>query len=78
MIKFIDFCEVWSLPESIARVAIIVGDPHCHTLGIDSKRLWMCSWAKQLPHVANVDLVWQPGCNLSQSLSNHGSHVFYR
>ncbi|GFU60626.1 uncharacterized protein TNCV_1730331 [Trichonephila clavipes] len=33
---------------------------------------------KQLPHVAKVDLVWQLGCNLDQSLSNHGPHVFYR
>ncbi|GFY02340.1 hypothetical protein TNCV_3502221 [Trichonephila clavipes] len=31
MIKFIDFCEVWFLPESVARVAAIVGDHHCHT-----------------------------------------------
>ncbi|GFY05238.1 hypothetical protein TNCV_2206841 [Trichonephila clavipes] len=30
-IKFIDFCEVWFLPESVARVAAIVGDHHCHT-----------------------------------------------
>ncbi|GFT22497.1 uncharacterized protein TNCV_3274581 [Trichonephila clavipes] len=30
---------------------------------------------KQLPHVAKVDLVW---CNLGQSLSNYGPHVFYR
>ncbi|GFY17520.1 hypothetical protein TNCV_3518751 [Trichonephila clavipes] len=29
MIKFIDFCEVWFLPESVARVAAIVGDPRC-------------------------------------------------
>ncbi|GFW93184.1 uncharacterized protein TNCV_3333441 [Trichonephila clavipes] len=33
---------------------------------------------KQLTHVAKVDLMWQMGCNLGQSLSNHGSHVFYR
>ncbi|GFT36401.1 uncharacterized protein TNCV_4271651 [Trichonephila clavipes] len=33
---------------------------------------------KQLPQVAKVDLVWQLGCNLGQSLSNHGPHVFYR
>ncbi|GFW16841.1 uncharacterized protein TNCV_2759691 [Trichonephila clavipes] len=33
---------------------------------------------KQLPHVAKVDQVWQLGCNLGQSLSNHGPHVFYR
>ncbi|GFU81739.1 hypothetical protein TNCV_3086511 [Trichonephila clavipes] len=26
---------------------------------------------KQLPHVAKVDLLWQLGCNLGQSLSNH-------
>ncbi|GFY10051.1 hypothetical protein TNCV_1945961 [Trichonephila clavipes] len=32
---------------------------------------------KQLPRIAKVDLVRQLGCNLSQSLSNHG-HVFYR
>ncbi|GFV29273.1 hypothetical protein TNCV_4603051 [Trichonephila clavipes] len=31
MIEFIDFCEVWYLPESVARVAAIVGDHHCHT-----------------------------------------------
>ncbi|GFX02146.1 hypothetical protein TNCV_1750311 [Trichonephila clavipes] len=31
MIKFMNFCEVWFLPESVARVAIIVGDHHCHT-----------------------------------------------
>ncbi|GFU37890.1 hypothetical protein TNCV_1063911 [Trichonephila clavipes] len=31
MIKFIDFCEVWFLPESLARVAAIVGDHRCHT-----------------------------------------------
>ncbi|GFX36082.1 hypothetical protein TNCV_4216041 [Trichonephila clavipes] len=31
MIKFIDFCEVWFLPESVARVAAVAGD-HCgHT-----------------------------------------------
>ncbi|GFU35701.1 hypothetical protein TNCV_1203751 [Trichonephila clavipes] len=31
MIKFIDFCEVWFLPESVARVIAIVGDYRCHT-----------------------------------------------
>ncbi|GFW28591.1 uncharacterized protein TNCV_2317391 [Trichonephila clavipes] len=31
MIKFIDFCEVGFLPESVARVAIIVGDHRCDT-----------------------------------------------
>ncbi|GFW58467.1 ketoacyl_synth_N domain-containing protein [Trichonephila clavipes] len=31
MIKFIDFCEVWFLPESVARVAAIVRDHRCNT-----------------------------------------------
>ncbi|GFX51583.1 hypothetical protein TNCV_5012871 [Trichonephila clavipes] len=30
MIKFIDFYEVWFLPESVARVAAIDGDHRCH------------------------------------------------
>ncbi|GFV00202.1 hypothetical protein TNCV_3322531 [Trichonephila clavipes] len=30
-IKFIDFCEVWFLPESVAIVAPFVGDHRCHT-----------------------------------------------
>ncbi|GFT05591.1 uncharacterized protein TNCV_1044611 [Trichonephila clavipes] len=83
MIKFIDFCEVWFLPESVARVAAIVGDHRCHTprhrfqetldvfLGYNKtssfhtfpKLIWCGSWG---------------GCNLGQSLSNHGSHFFYR
>ncbi|GFX58997.1 hypothetical protein TNCV_3814311 [Trichonephila clavipes] len=31
MIKLIDFCEVWFLPESVARVAAIGKDHHFHT-----------------------------------------------
>ncbi|GFV94424.1 hypothetical protein TNCV_3352621 [Trichonephila clavipes] len=31
MVQFIDFCEVWFLPESVARVAAIAGDNCCHT-----------------------------------------------
>ncbi|GFX88213.1 hypothetical protein TNCV_3407561 [Trichonephila clavipes] len=31
MIKFIDFCEVSFLPESVARVAAINGDHRYHT-----------------------------------------------
>ncbi|GFT94561.1 uncharacterized protein TNCV_1490731 [Trichonephila clavipes] len=31
MIKFIDFCKVWFLPEPVARVAAIAGDHRCHT-----------------------------------------------
>ncbi|GFU70707.1 hypothetical protein TNCV_4952011 [Trichonephila clavipes] len=44
MIKFIDSCEVWFLPESVARVAAIVRDHRCHPPRIDSEKLWMCSW----------------------------------
>ncbi|GFU78224.1 alpha-2 adrenergic receptor [Trichonephila clavipes] len=57
--------------------------PLTHAFGIDSnsKRLWMCSCGvqqtKKLPHAAKVDVVWQLGCNLGQSLSNHEPHVFY-
>ncbi|GFV13764.1 hypothetical protein TNCV_3957791 [Trichonephila clavipes] len=32
---------------------------------------------KQLPNVAKVDLVWQLGCNLGQSLSNHELQMHY-
>ncbi|GFU80938.1 hypothetical protein TNCV_1276851 [Trichonephila clavipes] len=38
MIKFIDFCEVWFLPESVARLAAIVGDHLCHMPRHYSKR----------------------------------------
>ncbi|GFX80270.1 uncharacterized protein TNCV_2642861 [Trichonephila clavipes] len=31
MIKFIDFWEVWFLPESVARLAAIDGEHRCHT-----------------------------------------------
>ncbi|GFW81012.1 uncharacterized protein TNCV_4803801 [Trichonephila clavipes] len=31
VIEFIDFCEVWFLPESVTRVAAIGGDHRCHT-----------------------------------------------
>ncbi|GFW17873.1 uncharacterized protein TNCV_1134731 [Trichonephila clavipes] len=46
MIKFIDFCEVWFLPESVAGEAAIVGDHRCHT-AVDSKRLCKCSWGTE-------------------------------
>ncbi|GFV45610.1 uncharacterized protein TNCV_127541 [Trichonephila clavipes] len=31
MIKFVDFCEMWFLLESVARVDTVVGDHRCHT-----------------------------------------------
>ncbi|GFV13818.1 hypothetical protein TNCV_3695301 [Trichonephila clavipes] len=63
MIKFIDFCEVWFLPESVATVAAIVGD-HRSLLPYTSaliQRHFGCvlgvQQTKKLPHVAKVDLV---------------------
>ncbi|GFU73350.1 hypothetical protein TNCV_4731671 [Trichonephila clavipes] len=44
MTEFIDLYEVWFLPESVARVIAFVGDHAATRLGIDSKRLWSCSW----------------------------------
>ncbi|GFW41339.1 uncharacterized protein TNCV_1003321 [Trichonephila clavipes] len=41
-------------------------------------KLFALRKTKQIPHVTKVDLVWQLGCNLDESLSNHGHHVFYR
>ncbi|GFU59808.1 hypothetical protein TNCV_4343631 [Trichonephila clavipes] len=39
-----EFCEVGFLPESVARVAAIVGDHGATRLGINLKRLWVDSW----------------------------------
>ncbi|GFX88914.1 hypothetical protein TNCV_2576211 [Trichonephila clavipes] len=62
MITFIDFCEVWFLPESVARVAAIVGDPHAPAL---IQRDFGCvhgvQQTKQLPHISKIDLVWLLG-----------------
>ncbi|GFW12158.1 hypothetical protein TNCV_4936021 [Trichonephila clavipes] len=44
MIKFIDFCEVRFLTESVARVAAMLEITAATHLGIDSKRVWMCYW----------------------------------
>ncbi|GFV16067.1 hypothetical protein TNCV_1191321 [Trichonephila clavipes] len=79
MTKFIDFYEVWLLPKSVARVANILEFTAATRLGINSKGLWMClevQQTKQLSHVAKFDLVWQLECNVGQTLSNHGEHVF--
>ncbi|GFT28591.1 hypothetical protein TNCV_429761 [Trichonephila clavipes] len=40
MINFIDFCEVSFPPESVPRVATIVGDHHRHTPWHLSKDTW--------------------------------------
>ena len=82
MIKFIDFCEVWSLPKSVVRVTPIVGDHRCHT-----PRYWFketldvfLGYSRQSSFHTLLKLIWcgSWGCNLGQSLSNHGPHVFYR
>ncbi|GFT70845.1 hypothetical protein TNCV_4163301 [Trichonephila clavipes] len=39
MIKCIDFCEVWFLPESVARVATLLENTAATCLGIDSETL---------------------------------------
>ncbi|GFS80074.1 hypothetical protein TNCV_2988521 [Trichonephila clavipes] len=64
MIQFIHFCEVWFLPESVARVAAIVGDHRCHTPWHPFKETGCVlgvQQTKQLPHVTKVDLVLQLG-----------------
>ena len=82
MIKFIDFCEVWFLPKSVATVAAIVGDHRCHT-----PRHWFketldvfLGYSRPSRFHTLPKLIWcgSWGCNLGQSLSNHGPHVFYR
>ncbi|GFV35664.1 uncharacterized protein TNCV_1892741 [Trichonephila clavipes] len=78
MIKFIDLCEVWLLPESVAT---IVGDHRCLTprhrfkktldvlLGYSRPRSF-----HTLPKLIRCGS-WR--CNLGQSLNNHGPHIFY-
>ncbi|GFT87125.1 uncharacterized protein TNCV_1938161 [Trichonephila clavipes] len=82
MIKFIDFCEVWFLPELVARVASILGDHRCHTPRHCFKEILdvFLVYSKPSSFHTLPKLVWRGslGCNLSQSLSNHGPHVFYR
>ncbi|GFT39983.1 uncharacterized protein TNCV_2110861 [Trichonephila clavipes] len=82
MIKFIDFCGVWFLPESVARVAAIVGDHRCHTPRHLFKETLDVFWGYSRPCCFHSlpKLIWcgSWGCNLGQSLSNYGPHVFYR
>ncbi|GFX92470.1 uncharacterized protein TNCV_1707461 [Trichonephila clavipes] len=82
MIKFIDFCEVWFLPESVARVAIIDGDHRCHTprhLFKETLDVFLgYRRPSSFPTLPKLILCGSWGCNLGQSLSNHGTHVFYR
>ncbi|GFX36214.1 uncharacterized protein TNCV_2065521 [Trichonephila clavipes] len=81
MITFIEFYEVWFLPESVARVAVIVGDHSCNT----SRHLFKETLYVFLGYSRTNSFHTLPklifcgswGCNLVQSLSNHRPHVFY-
>ncbi|GFU31753.1 uncharacterized protein TNCV_1176281 [Trichonephila clavipes] len=82
MVKFKDFCELWFLPESVATVAAIVGDHRCHT-----PRHWFkealdvfLKYSRPSSFHTLQKLIWCGSlmCNLGQSLSTHGPHVFYR
>ena len=58
MIKFIDFCEVWFLPKSVARVAAIVGDHASALVQRDFGCVLGVQQTMQLPRVAIV--AWVP------------------
>ncbi|GFW77228.1 uncharacterized protein TNCV_2726581 [Trichonephila clavipes] len=98
-----DFCEVWFLTESLARVAAIVVDHRCHTPRLVDHRCHTprlvvdhrCHTPRHLfketldvflgysrPSSFHTlpKLIWcgNWGCNMGQSLSNHGPHIFYR
>ena len=80
IIKFID--EVWFLPKSVVRVAAIVGDHSCHTPRYWFKETLDVFLGHSRPNSFHTlpKLIWcgSWGCNLGQSLSNHGPHVLYR
>ncbi|GFU34406.1 uncharacterized protein TNCV_1991791 [Trichonephila clavipes] len=74
MIKFIDFCAVWFLPESVARVAAIVRHHHCYT-----PQRWFketsdvfLGYSRPINFHTLPKLIWcgSSGCNLGQSLNN--------
>ncbi|GFX94655.1 uncharacterized protein TNCV_3088841 [Trichonephila clavipes] len=80
IIKFIDLCEVWFLPESVAKLAVIVGDHHRHTTrqGFKETSDVFCWYSRPNSFHTLPKLIWCGSwkCNLGQSLSNHGPHVF--
>ncbi|GFW26703.1 uncharacterized protein TNCV_2850931 [Trichonephila clavipes] len=73
MIKFIDFCEVWFLPESAARVAAIAGDHRCYT-----PRHYFKETLDVLLGYSRPSSFHTLPNFLGQWLSNHGPHVLYR
>ncbi|GFU92775.1 uncharacterized protein TNCV_3683221 [Trichonephila clavipes] len=82
MITFMDCCEVGFLPESVARVAATVGDHLCHTPRHSFRETLdvVLGYSRPSSFHTLPKLFWcgSWGCNLGQSLSNHGPHVFYR
>ncbi|GFW32085.1 uncharacterized protein TNCV_2601111 [Trichonephila clavipes] len=68
MIRFIDFCEVSFLPESIARVVAIVGDHRCHTPRHCFKETWdeFLGYSRPSSFHRLPKLIWCSnwGCNL--------------
>ncbi|GFW44205.1 uncharacterized protein TNCV_2777871 [Trichonephila clavipes] len=79
MIKFIDFCEVWFLPESVAT---LVRDHLCHTPRHSFKETLVEFLGYSRPSSFHTlpKFIWFGSwvCNVGQTLSNHGPHVFYR
>ncbi|GFT43270.1 uncharacterized protein TNCV_2521161 [Trichonephila clavipes] len=82
MIKFIDFCEVWFLSESVARVAAVVGDHRCHMPRHCFKKTLDVFLDYSRPYsfhtLPNLICCGSWGCNLGQLLSKHGPHVYYQ
>ncbi|GFU88193.1 uncharacterized protein TNCV_845861 [Trichonephila clavipes] len=78
MSKFIDICEVWFLPESVASVATIVGDYHCRTARYSFKGTLDVYLEYSRPSSFHTlqKLIWWGSwrCNLGQSLCKHGPH----
>ncbi|GFV66854.1 uncharacterized protein TNCV_4258291 [Trichonephila clavipes] len=82
MIKIIEFCEVWFLPEPVARRADIVEDPRYH-----KPRHWFketldvfLGYNRPSSFHTLPKLIWCGccGCNLGQSMSKNGPHAFDR
>ncbi|GFV72449.1 transposable element Tcb2 transposase [Trichonephila clavipes] len=61
-----NFCEEWFLPESVARVAAIVGDPRCHTPGFKEILDVILGYSRTSSFHTLPKLIWcgSWGCNL--------------
>ncbi|GFW24094.1 uncharacterized protein TNCV_4951381 [Trichonephila clavipes] len=82
LIQIRGLCEVWFVPESVARVAAIVGDHLCHTPRHGFKETLHVflgySGPSSFQTSSKMIMCGGWGYNLVQSLSKHGPHVFYR